>query len=104
MIALTVVCITLVLLPPLNKQLVLLLKSHTYLAAYERMDREQKADIFWRTRSLEELTLREQEVLQQILSGRSNREIGETLFISESTVKTHVRNIFSKYDVAAGPS
>lgn len=100
-IALTVVCITLVLLPPLNRQLVLLLKSHTYLAAYDRMDLEQKADVIWRTKSLEELTLREQEVLQQVLSGKSNREIGRALFISESTVKTHVRNIFSKYDVAS---
>ncbi|NMA91843.1 MAG: response regulator transcription factor, partial [Firmicutes bacterium] len=30
-----------------------------------------------------------------------NREVGETLFISENTVKTHVRNILSKYDVAS---
>jgi hypothetical protein len=36
-IALTVVCVTLVMLPPLNHQLVLLLKSHTYLAAYDNM-------------------------------------------------------------------
>src|SRR5690554_6580008 len=34
-IALTVVCVTLVMLPPLNNRLVLLLKSHAYLAAYE---------------------------------------------------------------------
>src|SRR5574344_1730275 len=34
-IALTVVCLTLVMLPPLNRQLVLLLKNHTYLTAYD---------------------------------------------------------------------
>uniref|UniRef100_UPI003321F81B LuxR family transcriptional regulator n=1 Tax=Proteiniborus sp. TaxID=2079015 RepID=UPI003321F81B len=36
-IALTVVCVTLVMLPSLNRQLVLLLKSHAYLAAYDNM-------------------------------------------------------------------
>lgn len=34
-----------------------------------------------------------------MLDGRTNRQIAEVLFISESTVKTHVRNICSKYDV-----
>ncbi len=98
-IALTVICITLILLPPLNRQLVMLLRSHTYLAVYGRMDAVQRADLTWRTRNLQDLTAREQEVLQQILAGQSNREIGEVLFISESTVKTHIRNIYSKYDV-----
>lgn len=44
-------------------------------------------------------SVREQEVLKLILSGKSNREIAEALYISENTVKTHIRNIFSKYDV-----
>ena len=41
----------------------------------------------------------EQEVLATILSGMSNREIADALNITESTVKTHVRNIYSKYGV-----
>ena len=100
-IALTMICITLVLLPPLNRQLVMLLRSHTYLSVYDRMEPAQRADLTWRTKSLQELTAREREVLQQILTGQSNREIGEVLFISESTVKTHIRNIFFKYDVGS---
>jgi DNA-binding NarL/FixJ family response regulator len=48
---------------------------------------------------LDPLTVREQEVLEVLLDGRTNRQIAEMLFISESTVKTHVRNICSKYDV-----
>jgi hypothetical protein len=44
-IALTVVCVTLVILPPLNRQLVLLLKSHAYLAAYDNMSQSQQTDI-----------------------------------------------------------
>jgi DNA-binding CsgD family transcriptional regulator/MFS family permease len=100
-IALTVVCVTLVMLPPLNRQLVMLLKNHAYLAAYDRMSVTQQTDIIRQMKTLEELTVREQEVLQHILSGKSNREIAGTLSISESTVKTHARNIFSKYDVGS---
>lgn len=100
-IALTVVCVTLVMLPPLNNQLVLLLKSHAYLAAYDNMSQSQQTDIVRQIKTLDPLTVREQEVLQLILSGKSNREIAGSLFISESTVKTHARNIFSKYDVGS---
>ena len=100
-IALTVVCVTLVMLPPLNHQLVLLLKSHAYIAAYDNMSQSQQTDIVRQIKTLDPLTVREQEVLQLILSGKSNREIDGALFISESTVKTHARNIFSKYDVGS---
>ena len=100
-IALTVVCVTLVILPPLNRQLVLLLKNHAYLAAYDNMSRSQRTDIVNRVKTLDPLTAREQEVLQLILAGRSNRDIAEELFISENTVKTHARSIFSKYDVSS---
>lgn len=100
-IALTVVCVTLVMLPPLNRQLVLLLKNHTYLTAYDNMNQSRQRDIVCQIKTLDPLTPREQEILQLILSGKSNREIAGALFISESTVKTHVRNIFSKYDVGS---
>lgn len=42
------------------------------------------------------LTEREQEILQQLARGASNREIGEALFITEGTVKNHVSSILSK--------
>lgn len=100
-IALTVVCVTLVMLPPLNRQLVMLLKNHAYLAAYDSMNENQQTVILHQIKTLVPLTVREQEVLKLILSGKSNREIAQTLFISESTVKTHARNIFSKYDVGS---
>jgi DNA-binding CsgD family transcriptional regulator len=100
-IALTVVCVTLVMLPPLNHQLALLLKSHAYLAAYYSMNRSQQTDIVRQVKPIDSLTIREQEVLQLILSGKSNREIAGALFISENTVKTHARSIFSKYDVSS---
>jgi two-component system NarL family response regulator len=42
------------------------------------------------------LTERELEVLKLVAQGMSNREIAEELFISENTVKNHVRNILEK--------
>ena len=42
------------------------------------------------------LTERELEVLKLVAQGMSNREIAEDLFISENTVKNHVRNILEK--------
>ncbi len=43
---------------------------------------------------------REREVLAQIARGRTNREIGERLFISQKTVGVHVGNILSKLGVS----
>ena len=48
---------------------------------------------------VEDLTQRELGVLEQIVSGKSNKEIAATLFISEATVKTHVNNLLSKLGV-----
>lgn len=46
------------------------------------------------------LSNREREVLGQIVQGRTNREIGERLFISQKTVGVHVGNILSKLGVS----
>ena len=45
------------------------------------------------------LSDREVEVLQQIAKGSANKNIAGALSISESTVKSHVANIFQKLDV-----
>ncbi len=42
------------------------------------------------------LTAREAEVLQQVAAGNRNRDIAEKLFISEETVKVHVKHIMEK--------
>ncbi|MFI9813856.1 LuxR C-terminal-related transcriptional regulator [Saccharothrix variisporea] len=47
------------------------------------------------------LTPRECEVLALVAAGRSNREIGEALFISDRTVARHVTNIFHKIGVTS---
>jgi DNA-binding NarL/FixJ family response regulator len=50
-------------------------------------------------RELEELTAREREILLLIAGGLSNAEIGEHLYIGETTVKTHVTHIFQKLNL-----
>ena len=42
------------------------------------------------------ITRRELEILELVARGLSNREIGETLFVSENTVKTHCSRVFDK--------
>ncbi len=48
---------------------------------------------------LDPLTEREQEILNLIAQGQTNRQIADALFISVGTVKGHVNHIFSKLDV-----
>ena len=48
---------------------------------------------------MEQLTSREQDVLQQITLGRSNKEIAAELHITEKTVKTHITHILDKLNV-----
>lgn len=46
------------------------------------------------------LTKRESEIISLLVDGASNLQISETLYISVSTVKSHVRNIFNKLNVS----
>jgi two-component system, sensor histidine kinase LadS len=49
--------------------------------------------------SIEELSLREREIFDLIILGKSNKEIAETLNISVNTVKFHVKNIYEKLQI-----
>jgi DNA-binding NarL/FixJ family response regulator len=49
-----------------------------------------------RPKELDELTARERDILGLIAKGLSNHEIGEQLYISDTTVKTHVTHILQK--------
>ena len=46
-----------------------------------------------------ELTRREREVIEFASQGATNRQIAEALFVTENTVKVHLRNIYRKLDV-----
>ena len=45
------------------------------------------------------LTSREERIAELIVLGKTNKEIATELFISLSTVKTHIRNIYAKLEV-----
>jgi len=47
------------------------------------------------------LSERESEVLKLVMSGMSNKEIAEKLFLSQRTIKAHLTNIFNKLNVAS---
>lgn len=64
------------------------------LGEFNRLS-ERKA----RPSSFDDLTMRELDVLELIAKGMANRDIAQSLFISEKTVKNHVTNIFRKLSV-----
>lgn len=65
------------------------------LAEFKRISAQRAADL----KLFSELTDREIQVLKEVATGKRNREIAETLFISEKTVKNHVSSILLKLQV-----
>ena len=59
----------------------------------------EKAKELWRSGRGDRLSNREMEVLSCIAKGFSNKDIADTLFVSEKTVKNHLTNIFRKLNV-----
>ena len=73
------------------------LSGEITMRALQRMSDEHAAPI---SMSPERLTLREREVLQQIVEGHTNRVIAQKLSLSVGTVKIHVEHIIAKLGVA----
>lgn len=53
------------------------------------------------SKSIEVLSKQEQRVMELILKDKTNKEIADTLFVSVSTIKTHINNIYKKMNVAS---
>ncbi|MFE8696483.1 response regulator [Cytobacillus sp. FJAT-53684] len=78
--------------------------THNLVSEYRRLALEESGQGKYIPRveirrPLHLLTRRECEVLQLLADGKSNRGIGEAIFISEKTVKNHVSNILQKMNV-----
>ncbi|ODG92032.1 MULTISPECIES: response regulator transcription factor [Bacillaceae] len=73
-----------------------LVEEFRRLSLKEQLFKSREVEV---RRPLHLLTRRECEVLQMLADGKSNRAIGEALFISEKTVKNHVSNILQKLEV-----
>ncbi len=99
LLALTVVCVTLTLLPPLHKRLSFLLKDHAYLTAFFEIPVLEKTSQVDRTLMSGGLSKRESQVASLLLQGKTYRTIAGELFISENTVKYYIKNIYSKFNI-----
>lgn len=67
--------------------------SRHYVRHYEPDPDSLRDDAFFRRVELSE---REREVARLLVQGRTNKEIGEALFISVNTVKSHIKSIYQK--------
>lgn len=70
------------------------------LRLMEELSRTKESNRLSNDVSLAQLTPRELEILQELSSGKSNKEIANQLFISENTVKYHVHSILDKLQLS----
>jgi DNA-binding CsgD family transcriptional regulator/tetratricopeptide (TPR) repeat protein len=76
-----------------------------YLGQISELEREKQVSILVDNQTNENevdeygLTSKEKEVLGYIAKGMKNKQIAETMFVSDNTVKTHIKNIYLKLDV-----
>lgn len=68
-------------------------KAYSQEVANYLKDRENMTDVF------DELTERERQILTEVAKGLRNKQIADTLFISESTVKVHMKSLLKKLKV-----
>ena len=99
LLALVVVCVTLILLPPLHKYLSSQLKGHVYLTEFSELSAAEQTDQINRTSRFGNLSERESQVASLLLQGKTYRTIAGELYISENTVKYYVKNIYSKFNI-----
>lgn len=99
LLALVVVCVTLILLPPLHKHLSSLLKGHAYLSEFSVLSAQEQTNRIDRASRFGNLSERESQVASLLLQGKTYRTIAGELYISENTVKYYVKNIYSKFNI-----
>ncbi len=101
LLALTVVCITLALLPPLHTHLSSLLTGHTYLNVFSQMPAQKQTARIDHMVTEGNLSERETQVASLLIHGKTYKAIADELYISINTVKYYVKNIYSKFNVGS---
>ncbi len=98
-VGLAVVCVSLAILPPLHMCLLRILRNHAYLMVMAEAASPGPEKSPYDLGRFTELSERETQVVARLLQGKTYRTIASELIISENTVTTHVKNIYSKLQV-----
>lgn len=80
----------------LGSLLLLSILLNIYLIAKQKATQKNH-----KSNSLKKLTTQEQKIVAEILKDKTNKEIASELFISLSTVKTHINNLYKKLNVSS---
>lgn len=91
-IALALAFIILIILPILHNKLSDLLKIKAYSVSVTTKEHKEPLNIT-------QLTERENEIVALLLKGRTYKMIADEMYLSENTIKTHIKNIYSKLNV-----
>lgn len=98
-LALGVVFVSLGFLPFLHRQLRNVLKDHAFLQAFATLTTGEQESQGDKLKKLGALSERESQVAMLLLKGKTYKNIGLELSISENTVKYYVKNIYAKFEI-----
>ena len=100
LISLALICVTLVILPILHRSFSkLLMSGKSDMPVAQPM--ESGINVFSAMDDADMLTERERQIVALLLKGRTYKLIAAELYLSENTVKTHVKNIYAKLNVSS---
>lgn len=86
---------------PILKWILPLLLGLSLLMNFYLIAKQKSSHRKQKNHSFEKLTQQEQKIVSQILVNKTNKEIAAEMFISLSTVKTHINNLYKKLNVAS---
>ncbi|MHB8130359.1 MAG: LuxR C-terminal-related transcriptional regulator [Mobilitalea sp.] len=98
-VALAVVFAILIILPLLHQRLSRILKNHVYLTELSELSPSAHTIIMDKVTIIKNLTQRESEIVSLLMRGRTYKMIAAELYLSENTIKTHIKNIYSKLHI-----
>ena len=98
--AIAIIFISLIIVPGLSEAIEKDLRSKLVKTTLQNKPLEENISLSVNLPQKELLTPREREITELLLQGYTNKQIADMLHISENTMKTHTRNIYSKLNVA----